>query len=90
VGDRCAGCVRNRIEKYESVNSAQVSRRETLDDAVREYGRLEAEAAKGAQIELVLVSAGPVDKLRRAYPNFFLDIRDFLISVTEIIDSVKS
>ena len=64
--------------------------RESLDDAVREYGRLEAEAAKGAKIEPVLVSAGPVDKLRRAYPNFFLDIRDFLISVTEIIDSVKS
>jgi len=31
------------------------------------------------------VSAGPIDKLRRAYPNFFLDINDFVAIVSQII-----
>ena len=51
--------------------------RDSFPQALAEYSRVEAEAAKGEQIEPVLVSAGPMEKLRRAYPNFFLDINDF-------------
>ncbi len=51
--------------------------RKSFKKALREYSRVEAEAAKGARLEPVLVSAGPMDKLRRAYPNFFLDIDEF-------------
>lgn len=59
--------------------------RDSFNQAVNEYGRVEAEAAKGARIEPVLVSAGPLNKLRRAYPNFFLDINDFVRLVTRIV-----
>ena len=48
------------------------------------YSKVEAEAAKGKKIEPVLVSAGPIDELRKAYPNFFLDIRDFMKIVYDI------
>ena len=63
--------------------------RDSFEQAVRDYESLEAEAAKGAKIEPVLVSAGPLDKLRRAYPNFFLDIKDFVQIVTVIVASAK-
>jgi len=51
--------------------------RESFKRAIDDYAKVEAEAAKGVKIEPVLVSAGPIDNLRRAYPNFFLDIGEF-------------
>jgi putative GTP pyrophosphokinase len=63
--------------------------RDSFEQAVTEYGKVEAEAAQGEKIEPVLVSAGPIDKLRRAYPNFFLDIEDFANIVQGIISGVK-
>jgi putative GTP pyrophosphokinase len=59
--------------------------RDSFKQAVKDYGKVEAEAARGKKIEPVLVSAGPIDKLRRAYPNFFLDINDFVAIVSQII-----
>ena len=58
--------------------------RDSFQQAVTDYANVEAEAAKGARIEPVLVSAGPMKKLRRAYPNFFLDINDFSTRVRKI------
>jgi len=45
--------------------------------AVDHYSQVEARAASGESIEPVLVSAGSLRNLRRAYPNFFLDIEEF-------------
>lgn len=59
--------------------------RESFKQAMKDYSQVEAEAAKGKKIEPVLVSAGPIDKLRKAYPNFFLDMGDFMGVVKEII-----
>lgn len=64
----------NSIEKTVQIKAYN---RANLGKAIADYGRVEAEAAKGAKIEPVLVSAGPIDKLRRAYPNFFLDVGVF-------------
>ena len=63
--------------------------RDSFEKAVIDYGKVEAAGAKGKKIEPVLVSAGPIDKLRRAYPNFFLDIDDFVKSVSEIVSAVR-
>jgi len=59
--------------------------RESFKEATADYSKIEAEAAKGKKIEPVLVSAGPIDVLRKAYPNFFLDINDFVHKVKEIV-----
>lgn len=59
--------------------------RDSFKRAVTDYGKLEAEAAQGVKIEPVLVSAGPIGKLRRAYPNFFLDIKEFIGIVNKMI-----
>ena len=58
--------------------------RDNFKQAIYDYGQVEAEAAD--KIEPVLVSAGPLDKIRIAYPNFFLDIKDFTNIVSEIIN----
>ncbi len=64
--------------------------RNSFEQAIADYGQVEAEAARGQKIEPVLVSAGPIDKLRRAYPNFFLDIGEFVEYVRTIILATKS
>jgi hypothetical protein len=63
--------------------------RESFKQAMKDYSNIETEAAKGKKIEPVLVSAGPIDELRRAYPNFFLDIGDFMRVVSEIVRKQK-
>ncbi|MDY6856663.1 MAG: RelA/SpoT domain-containing protein [Thermodesulfobacteriota bacterium] len=63
--------------------------RDSLDQALADYASIEAEAAKGEKIEPVLVSAGPMQKLRRAYPNFFLDINEFGKKVKKICTDAR-
>jgi putative GTP pyrophosphokinase len=63
--------------------------RYSVEQALFDYSKFEAEAAEGKKIEPVLVSAGPIDTLRRAYPNFFLDIGDFTHIVTDIVSSTQ-
>ncbi len=55
--------------------------------AMEDYSIAEARAVNGERIEPVLVSAGPLDKLRKAYPNFFLDISEFTAIVKKLIQS---
>ena len=63
--------------------------RDGLEQATVELAKLEKEASEGRKIEPVLVSAGPVNVLRRAYPNFFLDISEFVKTVDKIISSAS-
>ena len=60
--------------------------RDSLKKAVADYSQYEGQAAEGQKIEPVLVSAGPLDALRRAYPNFFLDIREFEREVGKVVN----
>lgn len=61
--------------------------RGSIDQAVADYAKIEEQAAKGEKIESVLVSAGPLADLRKAYPNFFLDIGDFVTQIEAIIEA---
>ncbi len=63
--------------------------RDSFKEAARDYLKIENEAAQGKKIEPVLVSAGPIETLRRAYPNFFLDINDFVKIVDTIVSIAK-
>jgi len=78
--------VLNSLERSVGITSYD---RKSFKGAVADYGKVEARAAQGENIEPVLVSAGPIDKLRRAYPNFFLDIRGFVKIVDGMIANVK-
>lgn len=60
--------------------------RRRLEEANVEYSRQERRIKGGEPIQVVLVSAGPLDSLRRAYPNYFLDTRLFIARLDTIID----
>jgi hypothetical protein len=64
--------------------------KDQLELATEEYARVEARAQKGEKIEAVLVSAGPIEALKRAYPNYFLDSRAFVAIVNQIIIEGKN
>ncbi len=56
-----------------------------FNQAKREYAEVEKRAAMGEKLEPVLVAVGSIGLLERAYPNFFLDTRDFVYRVEQII-----
>jgi ppGpp synthetase/RelA/SpoT-type nucleotidyltranferase len=61
--------------------------RNELAKATKEYTEVESRAAKGEKIEPVLVSTNK--ELKRAYPNYFLDVNDFISTLDkEIISKV--
>jgi putative GTP pyrophosphokinase len=62
--------------------------RDQLLQASEDYAATEAQATLGAKIEPVLVSAGPLKQLKKAYPNYFLDVNDFVSKVEIIIAQV--
>jgi putative GTP pyrophosphokinase len=49
-----------------------------LEEATHDYSNAEKRIANGETIQAVLVSAGPIDRLRQAYPNYFLDTKEFI------------
>ena len=64
--------------------------RQNFSEATVAYAAAEERIAKGDRLEAVLVSAGPLESLRRAYPNYFLDTRDFIHRIQRIIQAAKA
>lgn len=61
-----------------------------LEQANADYSEIEARAQRGENIEAVLVSAGPVEALKKAYPNYFLDTAEFIAEIQRVIDEVRT
>lgn len=55
-----------------------------LEKANEKYMETERLIAEGKKVQAVLVSAGPIDILKRAYPNYFLDTEEFLKQLLSI------
>lgn len=53
-----------------------------LEQATFDYATIEQRTKAGEPVEAVLVSAGPVDALRKAYPSYFLDTQEFVILIS--------
>jgi len=60
-----------------------------LEAAAAAYAKVESRTSNGESIEAVLVSAGPIESLRRAYPNYFLDTQDFIREIQGVIAKVR-
>lgn len=59
-------------------------RRDQLDQANQAYAEEEKAASIAGDLQVVLVSAGSIESLKRAYPNYFLDTREFLGNLERI------
>lgn len=56
-----------------------------LEQANVEYAKIEERTQRGELIEAVLVSAGPIEALMKAYPNYFLDTQGFVAEIQRVI-----
>jgi putative GTP pyrophosphokinase len=61
-----------------------------LEQASIDYAAIEQRTKTGEPVEAVLVSAGPIDALRKAYPNYFLDTKEFVQQVRKVIEGVST
>ena len=64
--------------------SIQSFNRDSLQIASEEYAKAEERATVGDAIQVVLVSAGSIQSLKLAYPNYFLDTHGFLAQLKRI------
>lgn len=60
-----------------------------LEQATIEYAKVEERGQKGEPIEAVLVSAGPIEALKKAYPNYFLDTHEFVLQIKRLLKRPK-
>lgn len=58
----------------------------SIEPATKSYGEIE----KTSNINVVLVSANSFDTVRKAYPNYFADISEFINMLREIIKENKN
>lgn len=86
-----AGGFYNLIILNPSDHTVQIKsyRADQLLMASNDYAATEAEVTKGSPVEPVLVSAGRLKSLRQAYPNYFLDVGDFVQKVELLIQVSK-
>lgn len=61
-----------------------------LAQAGYEYSQVEKRIKKGENLQVVLVSAGPIENLRKAYPNYFLDTREYIKYIDRIEKHVRA
>ncbi len=61
-----------------------------LSEANRELTGLESKYANNGDVDIVLLSAGPLKKLKKSYPNYFLDTYNFIKRVRKVIDLSKA
>ena len=77
------------LDPTEKTVSIKTYGRRRLNDANHDYTREEFRIRDGESIQVVLVSAGPIETLRRAYPNYFLDTREFIKHMDRIARTPK-
>ncbi|HHB77039.1 MAG TPA: (p)ppGpp synthetase [Desulfobulbus sp.] len=76
------------LDPTEKIVTVKSFSQKDLYIASKEYTKIEQSITEGASIQTVLVSAGHIDNLRRAYPNFFLDTREFITYMNRIENKI--
>lgn len=61
-----------------------------LDLAESFYKMREIDTANNPNIELVLISAGNLKEIKKAYPNYFLDTQDFIKNLRSICEKYQA
>lgn len=74
--------VLDSLKRTVSIRPYPVAR---LEQANIDYAAIEERTRAGEPIEAVLVSAGPIGALQKAYPNYFLDTQEFVHQISKII-----
>lgn len=81
VGGNFHLIVLDAVERTVTISSFGKKR---LDEANAAYASAEKIAIEHRDMQTVLVTTGSVDSLRKAYPNYFLDTKQFLTALSRI------
>jgi putative GTP pyrophosphokinase len=81
VGGNFHLIVLDAVERTVSITSFG---RKRLEEANAAYADAEKKAAEHVDMQTVLVTTSSVDSLRRAFPNYFLDTKQFLLALQKI------
>lgn len=73
----------DRLKKTVAIRAYKVDQAEL---AGKEYQILEERSRKDENIDSVLVSVDHVDELKKAYPNYFLDVGEFAENLKKVIE----
>ena len=76
-----------RLDTKKTTVEVQSYARDNFTEAATDYDKASIEA--NSEIDCVLVAAGPINLLKRAYPNYFLDISSFKTFVGQIVAEAK-
>lgn len=63
--------------------------KENIKQANKDYTSLESRSTDDNPIQVVLVSTGSIKNLRKAYPNYFLDTREFLTQLSKLKSRIR-
>jgi putative GTP pyrophosphokinase len=74
----------NLSEKTVSIESYG---RKTLEEANKRYSQYENQITNGELIQVVLVATDSIESLMQAYPNYFLDTKEFVKVIQKITDA---
>lgn len=77
------------VAKAEKTVSITPFARDQLERANAAYAEVEKQASQTGN-QVVLVSAGSIESLRRAYPNYFLDTHEFLRNLSRVERTVPN
>ena len=78
--------VLDSVKRTVSIRPYPIAR---LEQANLDYAQIEQRTKSGEPVEAVLVSAGPIDALHKAYPNYFLDTQQFVRQIEKVINIVS-
>ncbi|MBW1616999.1 MAG: RelA/SpoT domain-containing protein [Deltaproteobacteria bacterium] len=73
-----------KLDLDQKVVSVQIYSKKYLEAANKKYAKYERRISMGENLQVVLVSASSIEDLRRAYPNYFLDTREFINQLKRI------
>ncbi|MBU4393360.1 MAG: RelA/SpoT domain-containing protein [Actinobacteria bacterium] len=59
------------------------------EDAIKDYSELEKRHKGRTDYDVVLVGADTTRDLEKAYPNYFVDTREFILELKKIIEKIK-
>lgn len=72
-------------ERMLSIRRYKEDDKEQVEKANKDYREFERQIREGENLQVVLVKTGSITSLKQAYPNYFLDAREFIKNINEII-----
>lgn len=67
-----------------------VRQSESKEELESYYSFLESQYRNNHNKDVVMISVGDMKNLKRAYPNYFLDAKDFVKTIRDLIEKLKN